>query len=148
MDDLIRKRSATERLIIAKTLLETVLQDMPTAEPELANNSPKVENGNGDLISRQAAIDAITKYCLKYDLRELLADIECLPTADLSEYSDKLWKTAYERGKAEADPRKGKWIDYCGGVKCDQCGFECDDTYYLGEANFCPNCGARMEELA
>ena len=42
--------------------------------------------------------------------------------------------------------KKGKWIDYCGGVKCDQCGFECDDTYYLGEANFCPNCGARMEE--
>lgn len=42
--------------------------------------------------------------------------------------------------------KKGKWIDYCGGVKCDQCGFECDDPYYLGEANFCPNCGARMEE--
>ena len=35
MDDLIRKRSATERLIIAKTLLETVLQDMPTAEPRM-----------------------------------------------------------------------------------------------------------------
>lgn len=33
MGDLIRKRSATERLIIAKTLLESVLQDMPTAEP-------------------------------------------------------------------------------------------------------------------
>lgn len=32
-DDLISKRSATERLIIAKTLLESVLQDMPTAEP-------------------------------------------------------------------------------------------------------------------
>ena len=32
MDDLISKRSAHERLIIAKTLLETVLQDMPTAE--------------------------------------------------------------------------------------------------------------------
>lgn len=35
MDDLISKRSATERLIIAKTLLETVLQDMPTAEPRM-----------------------------------------------------------------------------------------------------------------
>ena len=33
MDDLISKRSATERLIIAKTLLESVLHDMPTAEP-------------------------------------------------------------------------------------------------------------------
>lgn len=34
MDDIISKRSAHERLIIAKTLLETVLQDMPTAEPK------------------------------------------------------------------------------------------------------------------
>lgn len=32
-DDLISKRSATERLTIAKTLLETVLEDMHTAEP-------------------------------------------------------------------------------------------------------------------
>ena len=31
-DDLVRKRSATERLIIAKTLLESILQDMPAAE--------------------------------------------------------------------------------------------------------------------
>lgn len=35
MNDLISKRSTHERLIIAKTLLETVLQDMPTAEPEI-----------------------------------------------------------------------------------------------------------------
>lgn len=34
MDDLISKRSATERLIIAKTLLESILQDMPTAEKQ------------------------------------------------------------------------------------------------------------------
>ena len=33
MSDLISKRSATERLIIAKTLLESVLQDMPSTEP-------------------------------------------------------------------------------------------------------------------
>ena len=33
MDNLISKRSATDRMIIAKTLLESVLQDMPTAEP-------------------------------------------------------------------------------------------------------------------
>lgn len=35
MSDHISKRSATERLIIAKTLLESVLQDMPTAEPRM-----------------------------------------------------------------------------------------------------------------
>lgn len=97
MDNLISKRSATERLIIAKTLLETVLQDMPTAEPMTGLYVDGFNDG-------------------------------------------------YEAGEEDAEPRKGKWIDYCGGVKCDQCGFECDDTYYLGEANYCPNCGARMEE--
>lgn len=34
-DNLISKRSSTERLIIAKTLLESVLQDMPTVEPSM-----------------------------------------------------------------------------------------------------------------
>ena len=78
-----------------------------------------------DLISRQAAIETVINgVCLGCDC-DVIDKLKALPTTD---------------------PKKGKWIDYCGGVKCDQCGFECDDTYYLGEANFCPNCGARMEE--
>lgn len=73
-----------------------------------------------------------------------------LPTADLSEYCDKLWKTAYERGKAEAHPKKGKWIRtetdrgywvYIG-YACDQCGKSVGNV----KRNYCPNCGARMEE--
>ena len=58
-----------------------------------------------DLISRQAAIDAVRSY---YDEQYALCDsieelIEKLPSADtdLSDYSDRLWKNAYERGKAE-----------------------------------------------
>ena len=35
-----------------------------------------------DLTSKQAVIDMITKHCTKYDLRELLADVEGLPTAE------------------------------------------------------------------
>ena len=126
-----------------------------------------------DLISRQAAIDAVTKYCLKYDLRELLADIECLPTAEpnaavlkvevsaeeametvkntLSDYFDTLWKTAYERGKAEAHPKKGEWVAFAneGGeldLRCSVCGEE--QGFFFGYFNYCPNCGAKMEELA
>lgn len=82
-----------------------------------------------DLISRQAALEAVTKYCIKNDLRELLADIECLPTAE---------------------PRKGKWIgiddEPCEVWECDKCGHivECDATLAL--PNYCENCGARMEE--
>ena len=83
-----------------------------------------------DLISRQAAIFGLMKEAKAdgaygyIDTKTACDVIKELPTAE----------------------KKGRQIDYCGGVKCDQCGFECDDTYYLGEANFCPNCGARMEE--
>lgn len=66
-----------------------------------------------DLIRRQAALDVIFPYCPDDDgtcskngdnLRNLLDDIENLPPAqtDLSEYSDKLWRSAYERGKRDA----------------------------------------------
>ena len=71
---------------------------------------------------------------------------------DLSEYSDKLWKAAYERGKAEAQRKKGKWIpqnlNKSDGMistavyyypKCSVCGANANYT------NFCPNCGAEME---
>lgn len=76
-----------------------------------------------DLISRQAALEAITKYCIKYDLRELLADIECLPTAE----------------------KKGRWIPLSDGWA------ECSSCEHLERAaglrwRYCPNCGARMEE--
>ena len=41
-----------------------------------------------DLTSKQAVIATITKYCTKYDLRELLADIEGLPTTKLIRCKD------------------------------------------------------------
>lgn len=34
-----------------------------------------------DTISRQAAIEAVIKYCLQYDLRDLLAELEVMPSA-------------------------------------------------------------------
>ena len=62
-----------------------------------------------DLISRQDAIDAVgnmlrRKFGVGGDLAKIT--IVGLPSAqpDLSGYSDRLWKAAYERGKAEAQP--------------------------------------------
>lgn len=63
-----------------------------------------------DLIDRQAAIETTMTMCERcttgdiIDLRDMICEsLAVLPTADtdLSEYSDRLWKTAYERGKAE-----------------------------------------------
>lgn len=104
---------------------------------------------NDDLISRQTLIDAFKEeFYTMYsdDYNYMIKFFNDLPTADLSEYCDKLWKTAYERGKAEAQPRKGKWnTAYC--PKCSVCG-----TPFYGiepvRYHYCPNCGAKMEESA
>ena len=53
-----------------------------------------------DLINRQYAI----KTLLTEGLITAAVYIERMPTADLSEYSDKLWEIAYKRGKADAEP--------------------------------------------
>lgn len=40
---------------------------------------------------------------------------------------------------------KGEWkcMADCGVTECDQCGWSIEE--YVGDYNFCPNCGARME---
>ena len=75
-----------------------------------------------DMISRKAAIDAImdadvcvtwngvisdddaVDIAIKSTKGSVISSIVNMPSAtpDLSEYSDKLWKRAYERGRAEA----------------------------------------------
>lgn len=85
-----------------------------------------------DLIDRQAAIDIATRYCTQYDLRELLVDIEKIQPA-------------------EPERKTGEWMEiievnelgepYQSGVYCSECGHT--DCY---EPNYCPACGARMDE--
>lgn len=113
-----------------------------------------------DLISRQAALDAIKSVRIKHmaqgndvtPIWECADEVLKVPTveltADLSEYCDKLWKAAYERGKAEAHSRTGKWVyDEERGARgiyaiCTACN---EMIYQTGGFNYCPNCGARME---
>lgn len=144
MDDLISRQAAIDAM--AECYWSIMGDEPPTLDEktalyvDLKQAVKRLPTANPSVVRMKLKVDA-------EDVRKAMQDAELtLLPADLSEYCDKLWKTAYERGKAEVHPKKGKWIDYCGGVKCDQCGFECDDTYYLGEANFCPNCGARMGE--
>ena len=122
-----------------------------------------------DLIVREDAIRDIRSMdvCVMYDdmcsteeavekaivatKRTAIFGLERMPSAsaEFSTFSDKLWKIAYERGKAEGR-KKGKWIEimdadefgepYPCGVRCSECGF-CS----VNLDNFCPNCGAKME---
>ena len=88
-----------------------------------------------DLISRQAAIEAIKEEwdgcCSEYPATQIIYDtteaIERLPIIQ---------------------PKRGTWIDtgsneewYAREYRCSECG----DTM-LGDANFCPNCGADMRQ--
>lgn len=109
----------------------------------------------GDLIRRQDVIDIIMGdglYCDTYDDKEYSAErIKSIPAVDLSQYCDKLWKTAYEHGKRDAQPRRGKWVTaddkYIDVCKCSECG----TIEYFNKGwkkfDYCPNCGARMEDL-
>ena len=88
-----------------------------------------------DLISREAAIDAVRTY---YDDEYALAD-------SIEELIEKL-------PSAQPERKKGKWIeedDGWDGVywRCSECdGAFClvDGTPKENEYNFCPNCGADM----
>lgn len=67
---------------------------------------------------------------------------------DLSKYSDKLWKEAYERGKKERP--KGKWIRQPSSKTiffCSVCGREINTKPFTRTDNFpfC-HCGADMRE--
>jgi len=49
----------------------------------------------------------------------------------------------------DAEPvRHGKWIGYAGtiGNECSVCGKWIDVLQGTAEMNYCPNCGARMDE--
>ena len=103
---------------------------LPPVETKLAKNSPKVESNSGDLIYRQEAIDTIqnevepfaiidpeTNYVIGISVKEadVIRTLEKLPPAqvDLSGYSDRLWRTAYERGKAEAQAESCEYYALC-----------------------------------
>lgn len=80
------------------------------------------------------------------DVIDLIDNAPTIET-DMSEYSDKLWQKAYERGKAEARPQ-GEWLDIYEthiAYECSNCHLQLPITDYH---NFCPNCGADMRKEA
>ena len=118
------------------------------------NETKQQATVSSDCISRQDAIDAINAYLglsavsrtiqNMTSIQEILEKLPAVDT-DLSTFSDKLWKIAYERGKAEGR-KKGKWIDKSDDIDgawnyCSVCMEQAIDLY-----DFCPNCGADMRE--
>ena len=83
-----------------------------------------------DLISRQAAIDAVNNLTYPSSLVDVKRILVDLPSA-------------------QPERKTGRWIydneaypggNPCGHYDCDQCGESVPH-----KTNFCPNCGAKME---
>ena len=104
-----------------------------------------------DLIDRQALLEWFKNWSDydEFSVGYITGVIEDEPSADvdLSGFSDKLWRAAYERGKAEV-ARHGRWIDtetsYADGVqqKC-QCSV-CKRLSPRPLGDFCRWCGTDM----
>ena len=112
------------------------LKQLPSAQPE--THEERTETHSCDCISRQAAIEMCREPRMRNaDCSDFEMEIMMLPPAqpDLSGYSDKLWKAAYERGKAEA-------LDEI--IRCKDCvkhnkghGYYYDGTF-IGIKDCCP----------
>ena len=102
-----------------------------------------------DLISRQAAIDALDVLCQEHRYK--------IPgkSETYSEYNE-AWQDALDRAEglifnlpsAQPERIKGRWTKaydgYDGHVKCVQCFKTYDWDTQAQYYNFCPNCGADM----
>ena len=94
-----------------------------------------------DLISRQAAIDAIKELCQHYThtksvnhqhMNFVIEELENLPSTQPERKKGK-WIVPVPRGSVISYSR-AYW-------ECDQCH---KATFFGNEMNFCPNCGADM----
>ena len=101
----------------------------------------------GDMISRQAAIDALADMHCKSDedgyvwiiRSDAWARIDALPSVTPKQKRGK-WEE-----KAVSDEKViGEWQS----ARCSACGkyHTAPYMYYFNNYNFCPNCGARMTE--
>ena len=105
-----------------------------------------------DLISRQAAIDAVMElieegyewrsgvsrkisllnavYCALEDIPSAQPTVDAVPVE-------------YLKRRPSAEPvRYGKWL-WLDGVRCSECNYKLETT---GLPSYCPNCGCRMDK--
>ena len=110
-----------------------IISELPTIQPVATDTNV------GDTISRQAAVELAMEYCpdddgtvqCDGDIRELLDELENLPPA-------------------QPERKKGKWVKIPGmNEYCSACNRFFPLSYFQGrpfEINYCPHCGAKMEE--
>lgn len=122
MSDLISREKAYEvltdyyhqRTPIQHQALREALDMVPSAElqPTCNKLATSCNQLATDYIRREDAIEALRRaeaLTKAFGYHNVIDTIRELPTADidLSDYSDRLWRKAYDQGRADAEPR---WI--------------------------------------
>lgn len=127
-------------------LMEAVIQTYEKHKPTLGT----------DLISRAQAIDTLenTKTAISENGERYIAKQNAIMRIDALPSAQPKLLQPWEVLVAQAvlpQPKRGKWIKYGRGgriYKCNKCGNYLDldgVNAGRGSANFCPNCGAKME---
>lgn len=93
----------------------------------------------GDLVRKQSVIDAVMKYCMAYDLRELLADIDSLPSAQPEIVRCKDCKKRY----IDCPMHHVEWVEYDDGgyINVDDIVYD-----YTTDNDFCSKAERREDD--
>ena len=143
-----------EHMIRASAMVIQMIDDAPTVQPDTTtHDSIPAETGkndgdgtSGDCISRQAAIDKITKRLfetafnnvgIKQDIDETLVDVA----------ENRLENWFNELPSAQPEHKTGHWIlDRSGAYCCNRCMEPCASYVMMKPRDkFCRMCGSRNE---
>ena len=95
-----------------------------------------------DLISRTELKERLM-HMARFRANSEIGEPRCGATRRTMFHMSEIVRTVNELPTIE-ERKTGNWGDD-GDYVCSVCGFECDDPYYLGSADYCPNCGAKMK---
>ena len=96
-----------------------------------------LKKSDDDLISRQAAIEALKRaeaLTRAFGYHNVIETIRDVPTAEPKKGK---WERHYSRPNVYADLF---WY-------CSECGYKNDENYAPVYHHYCPNCGARLTEV-
>ena len=131
----LRKKAETVPMPGARKMYQAAAKALEAAQPELGTNLAEVGT---ECISRQAVIDLLKQMrkdgdMIPWEGKDVFARIRKLPSA-------------------QPERRKGKWhrrfYPQIEMMVCSECQeeFSYDAETGIRDYNYCPNCGAKMEE--
>jgi rubrerythrin len=135
INEIIRmEHSLRPKIYVAKD----AIKKLPSVQPTFDARDTQYNLPIGtDLISRQAAIDALKR--AKYPNKDIRDKFDSGRNAGLT------YAAVIVEGLPAVQPKKGKWIGkYPVASVCSECGYLIHNGNIKAFA-YCPNCGAKME---